>query len=500
MPAFVALDAGTGGGKCAVFDAGGRLLASHREPWSYQVTLDPAMPFVRNFAFDPDAFWAAMCRCTRTAMAAAGIDVADVAGVATTSQREGCVFLDAGGHEIYAGPNLDARGFAEGLEVLTTLGGERLYEITGHSAPFIFPVARYLWFRKHDSRAVAHMLMINDWLTYRLCGALTAEPSNATESMLFDLRARVWSSEILERFDIPRAILPEVVNPGIRVGSVTTAAAQQCGLLAGTPVLVGGADTQCSLLGAGAIDAGQTAVTLGTTTPVQTVVAAPRFDPTGNLWAGCHVVPDRWVLESNVGDTGDAYNWLLELVASERAPSERYALAEQWTAQTPAIGALAFVGPSIFDLAKMRPNRPGGLLFPFPTMHLRPDRAALVRAFLESIGYAIRANLEQLTALTGASPERLILSGGMARSRALLTLIRDISGVPIRIAAEPESAPLGCAVLTAVGSGVYPNIRAATAAMIRHHDEPPNRELASHYGEGYAQWRGMYDALENLTI
>ncbi|HVN88048.1 MAG TPA: FGGY-family carbohydrate kinase [Candidatus Binatia bacterium] len=500
MPVFVALDAGTGGGKCAVFDAAGQVLATHREPWSYTVARDPAMPFVRSFAFDPDAFWAAMCRCVRAAVEAARIDQSNVAGIATTSQREGCVFLDAGGREIYAGPNLDARGFVEGLDVLGALGGERLYAITGHSAPFIFPIARYLWFRKHDPRPVAHVLMINDWLTYRLCGALAAEPSNATESMLFDLRERRWSAEILERFEIPRSILPEVVNPGMRVGELTRTAAEQCGLLTGTPVLMGGADTQCSLLGAGAIEAGDTAATLGTTTPVQMVTAAPEFDPAGNLWAGCHVVPDRWVLESNVGDTGDAYNWLLELVAGDREPAARYALAEQWAVQSPEIGALAYVGPSVFDLTKMRPNKPGGLLFPFPTMHLRPDRAALVRAFLESIGYAIRANLEQLQALIGQTPSALILSGGMARSRALLSLIRDITGIPVRIATEPESAPLGCAVLIALGTGVYPDLRAATAAMLGHRDEEPDPANVATFAEGYAKWRELYGALENLNI
>ena len=500
MPVLVALDAGTGGGKCTVFDPRGRLLAAHQEAWSYTVARHPEMPFVRCFSFDPDAFWAVMCRCVRTALERAAVDPREVAGVATTSQREGCVFLDASGDEIYAGPNLDARGFAEGMEVLAALGGERLYQITGHSAPFIFPLARYLWFRKKDPRPVAHLLMINDWLTYRLSRELVAEPSNATESMLFDLRARGWSQEILERFEIPAEILPPVMLPGTKVGGVLETAARQCGLLAGTPVLVGGADTQCSLLGAGAVDVGDTAATLGTTTPVQTVVGEPKFDPAANLWAGCHVVPDRWVLESNAGDTGDAYQWLLELIAGDRPPAERFVLAEAWASEVPAIEALAFVGPSVFDLTKMRPNKPGGLLFPFPSMHLRPGRGALVRAFLESVGFAIRANLAQIASLTGASPGSLFLSGGMARSRTLVTLIRDITGLPVRLGAEPESAALGCAILTAAGTGLYPDVTTAARAMIVHREEHPDPEKSARFEDGYAKWRALYDTLDDLTI
>ncbi|MBI4516263.1 MAG: hypothetical protein HY699_10670 [Deltaproteobacteria bacterium] len=500
MAVLVALDAGTGGGKCTVFDVHGRVLGSHREPWSYTILPDAAIPFVKGFAFEPESFWAAMCRCVRAALAAARIDPGEVAGVATTSQREGCVFLDDGGREIYAGPNLDARGFAEGFEVLSTLGAERLYQITGHSAPFIFAVARYLWFRKHDPRRVAHVLMISDWLTYRLGGTLVAEPSNATESMLFDMCERRWSAEVLDGLAIPADILAPVVQSGTPVGALTEAAAAQCGLRAGTPVVVGGADTQCSLLGAGAIEPGDTAATLGTTTPVVTVVAAPQFDPAANLWAGCHVVPERWVLESNAGDTGDAYQWLLDLVAADQPRAERYALAEQWAATAPAIEAMAFVGPTVFNLTKMQPTKPGGLLFPFPAMHLRPDRQALVRAFLESIGYAIRGNLEQIRAVTGTAPRALFLSGGMTRSRALVRLICDITGLPVRVATEPESAGLGCAILSAVGLGLYPDLRSAAAAMIHHRDETPEPTRAAHFAEGYGKWRALYDALETLHI
>src|SRR5574341_832053 len=132
MQAFVVLDAGTGGGKCVVFDAAGRVLGMHREAWSYNVGTDPDVPFIKEFSFRAPVFWDILCRCVRTALARAGVRPADVAGVAATSQREGCVFLDTQGTEVYAGPNLDARGFREGLEVLNILGSDRLYQITGH--------------------------------------------------------------------------------------------------------------------------------------------------------------------------------------------------------------------------------------------------------------------------------------------------------------------------------------------------------------------------------
>ena len=497
MTAIVALDAGTGGAKCAVFDLNGRLLATRSERWDYTVIANREVPLIKEYSFDPEAFWQILARCTRDALREGEIAPQDVIGVATTSQREGCVFLDADEREVYAGPNLDSRGFMEGLEVLGTLGNERLYEITGHSAPFIFPLARYLWYRKQGGAPVARLLMINDWMTFRLCGVPSTEPSNATESMLFDLRRRAWSQDILEQFDIPRSILPPVFASGERVGAVHAAAAAATGLAPGTPVFTGGADTQCALLGAGAVEVGDVAVILGTTTPIQAVVAEPMLDPAANLWAGCHVVPGRWVLESNAGSTGDAYLWLLELLVP---PGDRYARAEELARAERDSGTFSFIGPRVFNLTQLRPDMPGGVLFRFPTLQLRPTAGDVLRAFLESIAYAVRANLAQIEAVTGVPTARLIAGGGMSRSDLLMQLISDIVGLPVRRACEAESTGLGCAILVASGAGVYADTTLAARAMCRHADIAPNLERRAQGESGFAKWRELYDSLGNLSL
>jgi autoinducer 2 (AI-2) kinase len=498
VTAIVVLDAGTGGAKCTVFDADGRLLAARGERWDYTVVANPDVPMVKEYAFDPEGFWQILARCTRAALQAAGVAPGDVLGVATTSQREGCVFLDAQGREIYAGPNLDSRAFMEGLEVLGTLGPQRLYEITGHSAPFIFPLARYLWYRKRGGAAVARLLMINDWMTYRLCGAASTEPSNAAESMLFDLRGRDWSAEILQQFEIPAEILPPIFCAGERVGAVHEAAAALTGLATGTPVFAGGADTQCALLGAGAIEVGDVAVILGTTTPVQAVVAEPLLDPAANLWAGCHVVPQRWVIESNAGSTGDAYLWLLDLLV--HTAGDRYARAEALARAQEDSGTFTFIGPRIFDLTKLRPDMPGGVLFRFPTLQLRPSAGAVLRAFLESVAYAVRANIAQIEAVTGRPTARLVAGGGMSRNDLLMHLIADAVGVPVSRAREAENTGLGCAILVASGAGAYPDIASAARAMCRHDDVAPDPQRGAAIESGFAKWRELYERLETLSV
>ena len=178
---IVTLDAGTGSGRCVIFDRRGQPLASAQEPFVYQSLTDPLLPLVRGFDLDARRFWNALCRCTRAALAQLPADAVPRAVIAT-SQREGCVLLDAAGEVLYAGPNLDARAAMEGMEVQQLVDPARLHAITGHALPYIFPIARWLWFRKHgDASRAASLLMLNDWITWLLSGERVAEHSNAAE-------------------------------------------------------------------------------------------------------------------------------------------------------------------------------------------------------------------------------------------------------------------------------------------------------------------------------
>ncbi len=502
MDCLVTLDAGTGSGRCVVFDLTGRPLASAQESFTYRTFSDPDIPLIRGFDLDPVAFWGTLARCTREAVATLPAD-ARIRGVIATAQREGCVFLDRDGAVLYAGPNLDARAVKEGMELQQVVPSARLHAITGHAPPYIFPVARFLWFRaNHDASRVATLFMLNDWIAHLLSGARVAEHSNASESMLYDVTRRTWSDEILGALDIPASILPPLCEAGTRVGGVTAAAAAATGLPEGTPVFAGGADTESALLGNGAFVPGQYAAVLGTTSPVQLVTDRAQLDPGANLWTSPHVVADRWVLESNAGDTGNAYRWLLELLLGA-VDAAAYAAAEAAMAAVDLAPCTVFahLGPAIFNLGNMNPFQPAGVLFRFPLLHIdRPNRGDLLRAFLENLAYAIRGNCEQIAAVSGVTPAALFVSGGLTQSPTLLRLIATTVGVPLAVCEVPESASLGCAMLAAVGAGLHPDVASAVAAMTRTRTVDPDGERVAAYTERYHKWHETYGTLQQWTL
>jgi sugar (pentulose or hexulose) kinase len=498
----VTLDAGTGSGRCVAFDLTGRPVASAQEPFRYRIFTDPDVPLLRGFDLDPVAFWGALARCARAVVGQLPADTR-VLGVIATSQREGCVLVDRDGEVLYAGPNLDARAAREGMELQEKLPVTRLHALTGHAPPYIFPLARYLWFRKHhDGSRVASLLMLNDWITYLLSGERVAEHSNAGESMLYDVSRCDWSEEILDTLEVPRAILPPLRAAGTRAGSVTTAGAAATGLPVGTPVFVGGADTQSALLGSGVHEAGRTGVVLGTTAPVQMVTEGPVIDPAGRLWTSCHVVTDRWVLESNGGDTGDAYRWLLELMFGA-ADADAHAAAEaEMTASVPDDRQIfSHFGPVIFSLADMNPFKPAGMLFRFPLLHVdRPKRGEILRSYVESVAFAIRGNCEQIGAVDGRRVGALTISGGMTRSPTLVQLLADTLGAAVDVATVTETASLGSAILAAVGAGVHGSVGEAVAAMTGTRRVEPDAAASARCAERYRKWREVYDLLQTWAL
>jgi sugar (pentulose or hexulose) kinase len=232
------------------------------------------------------------------------------------------------------------------------------------------------------------------------------------------------------------------------------------------------------------------------------VTATPVIDPLATLWTSPHVVPGRWVLESNAGETGGAYRWLLELMfGTTDGPAHRAAERALARAEIGRRQLFCHFGPVIFNVRDISPFKPAGFLFRFPILHVdRPPRGEILRAYVESIAFAIRGNCEQIEAGSGRSIPRLTVSGGMTRSPTLVRILADILGIPVAVAAVPESASLGCAILAAIGVGAYGSLAEAVAAMTRTRTIEPEASRASDYGDRYRKWRELYDALQTWTI
>ena len=481
----LAIDAGHSGARSLITNLQGEPVSFVSREWTYDT---PAAVAPLGKEFDPGRFWDILCQLMRETIKKATIASRDIIGVSVASQRQGVVFLDKQGHELYAGPNTDLRALSEGFSIDNQFGSE-VYRITGRAPSFLFTPAKLRWFRSNHPRIysrIATVLSISDWVTYRLSGERTADISNASDTGLVDIHQLRWSDRLVEMLRLPQGIYPEITGAGTRVGIITSAAAEQTALATGTPVITGGADTQCGLLGMGTKDEGQVGIVAGWSGCVQMVTAQPIVDSARRVWASCHVLPGKWVLESNAMESGGAYQWLKELIYHDSSTAQdAYTLMDRMVEETApgAEGVLAFLGPRLMDMTHLRPSR-GGFVFSITPSVTHIRRKHLIRAALENLCFAFKANCTQLEEVSGLRVKEVSIGGGLAQSRALVQILSDVLDMPVTCPQMAQVTSWGTAMCAAVGSGAYADLEQAMDAM-----RPESRIIEPTPGnvEGYLQ-------------
>ncbi len=497
---LMGLDAGGGGGSCLLIEVESGDVATAFRSWTHR----PA-PGSGGWGFDLDLerCWALLTEAAREALARAGASPNQVLAVAAASMRHSLVVLDRDDGVILATPNRDARAAAEGMTLAAEHGPE-FHRRTGHWPNPIFAAARLRWLATNAPEGLEQattFLNLSDWIAYRMCGQVAAEPSQAAETLLFDLQTRDWAWDLVEWLNLPRQLFPPIRQSGTCLGDLSHEAADALGLKAGTPVAIGGADTQCGLLGMGLVAPGHVGAIAGTTTPVQLVVDRPLVDPQARMWTGCHVAPGLWVIESNAGSTGEALEWFASVFYPDAPHPLALLSAEAGKSLPGAAGILSTVGAEVMNASQLK--LPIGNL---TLTHLAAtqDRSAegsrqgpakrrhLVRAILEGMAYALRANVEQILSLAGTELSELGLAGGMARSPLWTQIVGDVLNAPVNVPLTPEASALGAAACAGVGAGVFHDLVQGTEALVRtarRHTPDPQRAQT---------YQGLYTGWEQL--
>jgi autoinducer 2 (AI-2) kinase len=496
----LAVDAGSSGGRALVFDLRGSMRASVLREWSYDVPED-AGPMAKEFS--PDEFWSHICELIAQAIREAGVSPADILAVSSASQRQGVVFLDEDGRELYAGPNTDLRAIIEGFGIDGQHGSE-VYGITGHAPSLMLSPAKLHWFKANRPDIydrIATALSISDWVTYRLSGSMVGEASCISSIGLLDVCELSGSDWLEEMLGLPAGICPQVASAGTKVGTVSPAAAEQSGLAPGTAVVVGGADSQCALLGMGVVDEGQVGIVAGWSGSIQMVTSEPIIDSEGRTWTTCHVLPQKWILESNAQQCGGSYSWLREaLFGGSDEDADTYALMDRMAEEAApgAGGVLGFIGPMLMDMRRMKISL-GGFIFPVTPSITDVKKEHFVRAALENLAFAFKSNCDQLEEISGRKIDGVKIGGGLAQSRCLVQMLSDVLGLPVTAFDVRHVTSWGTAMCAAVGAGVYDGFAQAFEAMSPSPSVvEPNPDGVEQYAPLYARWLRLVDWLDRL--
>ncbi|MHA2189482.1 MAG: FGGY-family carbohydrate kinase [Candidatus Thorarchaeota archaeon] len=495
-----AIDAGTTGVRCMIVGTNGEVMSISRMSWEY--TTPEGLEIAKEF--DPNAFWKMTCTVVRQALKESKLSPSKIEAVATTSQRHGAVFLDSDGKEVYAGPNIDARG-ALSQYVIEDALEETYHKITGCWPPLMFAPARLAWFEEEEPEifeSIAHILPISDWITYRLSGVFVTDPSSGSGTGFLDINKREWSKEVTSILGVDTAILPEIREAGDLVGRITVNGAKDCGLPEGLPVVQGGADTHCALLACQG-EIGDVMIISGSTTPVMLVVDNPLSIPDQRMWTGCHIIPGLWTIESNATMTGALLEWAVRLLceraeAPEKCVQNTFDNLSEIVRGTP-LGShetMVALGPSIMDCRRITDIPQARMFFPQPALpQIVPlDSSSFLHAILENISYAVRGNFEQISEYADIKSIKVI--GGLTRAHVWPQLLSNVLDRGVSVPLQSEGSLLGAAICAARGAGLYNTLTESAESMVQWHPLIEPDEKSCEYNSYYEKWKKLWHERE----
>jgi D-ribulokinase len=501
--AFVGVDIGTTSARAGVFDAGGRLIATARQPIAIW---HEAGDIVEQSSED---IWRASALAVRIALKEAGLAPAEVKGIGFDATCS-LVVLDGAGRPLSASTSgdpqrnvivwMDHRAVAEADRISAT-GDEVLRHVGGVISPEM-ETPKLLWLKRHlpaTWRDAGHFFDLADYLTWRATGTAVRSMCTLTCKWTYLAHERRWSRPFFERIglgdllaDDGRRIGREIVEPATALGNgLTPESAMDLGLPPGTPVGASLIDAHAGGIGTigGKDPEGEPvnvldrlAYIMGTSACIMATTETPRFVP--GVWGPYFsaMVPGLWLNEGGQSAAGAGIDYLVQ---SHPASAQAIAAAKESgvglldflerraTARFESVGRAALLARGLHVLPEFLGNRS-----PYADPQARAivagldldgDLDSLERTYVAALcglAYGLADVVDAMR--THSIPCRMmVISGGPSRSALVRQIMADTTGLTVALPSTPEPVLLGAAMLGAVASGTFASLHDAMTMMSR---------------------------------
>ena len=504
MKYLIAHDLGTSGNKATMFTTDGAMVNSitHAYPTNF---------YNANWAEqNPLDWWDAICITTKQLMQ--GKDPHDVAAISFSGQMMGCVCIDKNGNLlrdaiIWA----DQRAQEEISEIEQKWDPRTFYEIVGHKISASYSLEKLMWIRNNQPdifKQIYKMLLPKDYIIYRLTGNFVTDYSDASGTNAFDLKNLKWSSEIMDSIKMDMDILPDVQPSTYVAGGVLDSAAQQCGLLAGTPVVVGGGDGACAAVGAGSVSENVMYNYLGSSSWISYTSKEILLDPQMRTFTWAHIVPGLYLPCGTMQAAGNSLSFIKNTICGKQEEQARlqhkrvYALIDE-AIEKSEIGANALLFlPYLIGERSPRwdPDARGA----FVGLKMEHKQEDLLRATVEGIFFNLNIILKIFK--EHADIQSINILGGLAKGAIERRMMADIYNVDIcKLNYLEEATSIGAAVTAGVGVGALKSFDTVHDFVKVDEIIHPNAENSKKYepiqrifDQCYYALKPIYQELKNI--
>ncbi|MFB8386115.1 glycerol kinase GlpK [Microbacterium sp. NPDC055910] len=450
---ILAIDQGTTSTRAIVFDDEGRIVSTAQREH------EQILPRAGRVEHDPVEIWINTEWVVSAALAEAAVDVA---GVGVTNQRETAIVWDRRtGRPVHNALVWQDTRTQPRVDAFAADGGiDRFSDVTGLPLATYFSASKIAWILDNvagarEAAEAGHLLFgtPDTWVIWNLTGGSdggaihVTDVTNASRTLLMDLRTLDWSDDMLAVWGIPRAMMPEIRSSSEVVGEVRLP-----GVARGIPIAGILGDQQAATFGQTAFDAGESKNTYGTgnflLVSTGTDIVRSRHGLITTVAYRCGDEPARYALEGSIAVTGSLVQWLRDNLGIIRRSEEIETLASTVDDNGGAYFVPAFSG---LFAPYWRPDARGALV----GLTRYVDKAHIARAALESTAFQSRDVIEAVVADAGRQLTELRVDGGMTRNDMLMQFQADILGMPVVRPEVIETTALGAAYAAGLATGVW---------------------------------------------
>lgn len=421
----------------------------------------------------------------------ADYDKDTVQGISFGGQMHGLVLLDAQDQVIR--PAIlwnDGRSFAESNYLNDVIGKEKLSEYTANISFAGFTASKLLWVKNNEPEnfaRISKIMLPKDYLAYRLTGVHATDVSDASGMLLFDVRNKCWSKEMMAICDVSAAQLPTIFESYEVIGNLKPEYCQQLSLPSQVKVAAGAGDNAAAAVGTGTVGEGGCTISLGTSGTVFISSKTFGVDPNNALHSFAHADGGYHLMGCILSAASCNKWWMDDILKTKDYQGEQQDITVLGSNQV-------FFLPYL--MGERSPHNDADARGVFYGMSMNTTRAEMTQAVFEGVAFALRDCLEVARSL-GLQIDSSKLCGGGAKSPLWRRILANVLNVRLDIVRTEEGPGYGAAMLAAVACGAFESVEAAAAALVEIREQiRPEPELVAAYNERYRKYREIYPALK----
>ena len=412
--------------------------------------------------------------------------------IANTGQMNGPVFLDSKGK-----PNgpvqmwCDNRCISQCRLLEKRIDPETLLKTTGHTIATGYTAPKLLWIDEHNPDQIkdaTHMVFPKDFISNVLTGQVVTDYSDASNSLLLNIRSGEWDKEILQAMDLQLPELPQLAESSSVIGFVNKEGSEWSGLAQGIPVAAGAGDSIAAALGAGLRDPSMVQIVVGSAGNVNCVFNEVMIDDQGRVHTGYFVDQNHWICSAVQQSAGASLQWWSSLIGVDPK-----ILVEEVDICVPPTN---FFAPYL--CGERTPHLDPEVRGAFFNLNQNTSRGDLTRAILEGVAFSFRDAFE-IFQIMGVFPNQAAISGGGGENLVWQRIIAAVLGVPL-IVGPGDTTAMGAAMLAACAAGRFQSwVEAIDTWSPSKLEIEADPELVKWYQNSYQQFKNLYPNLKMLT-